>query len=58
MPNEIRRFSGDREFRQIATIPLEVVERIKAKYGEEIMDPKNGDDLKGYCVLTWSLSIV
>ena len=39
-------FSGDREFRQIATIPLEVAERIKAKYGEEIMDPKNGDKLK------------
>lgn len=39
-------FSGDREFRQIATIPLEVVERIKAEYGAEVMNPKNGDQLK------------
>lgn len=46
MKNKTDGFSGDREFRQIATIPLEVAERIKAKYGEEIMDPKNGERLK------------
>jgi hypothetical protein len=39
-------FSRDREYRQIATIPLEVVERIKAKYGDEVMLPKNGEMLK------------
>ena len=39
-------FSKDREYRQIATIPLEVAERIKAKHGDEVMNPKNGDMLK------------
>jgi hypothetical protein len=39
-------FSKDREYRHIATIPLEVAERIKAKYGDAIMDAKNGNQLK------------
>jgi citrate synthase len=39
-------FSRDREYRQIATIPLEVAERIKQKHGKEVMDPKNGEMLK------------
>ena len=39
-------FSKDREYRQIATIPFEVAERIRAKYGDEAMNPKNGEYLK------------
>jgi citrate synthase len=39
-------FSKDREYRQIATIPMEVAERIKAKHGDEVMLPKNGEMLK------------
>lgn len=39
-------FSKEREYRHIATIPFEVAERIKAKYGDEAMDPKNGKELK------------
>ena len=38
-------FSKDREYRKIADIPFEVVERIKMKYGPEVMDPKKTKNL-------------
>lgn len=38
-------FSKGRELRKIADIPFEVVEKIKMKYGSEIMDPKNTKEL-------------
>lgn len=38
-------FSKDRQFRKVADIPPSVVERLKMKYGNEIVDRKNTEKM-------------